>query len=59
MRMYYRDAIGAIICYDLAEESSFHAVNYWVNEMNQNTTAEQDGFVMALAGNKCDMPAES
>ena len=57
--MYYRDAIGAIICYDLTDERSFNAVQYWVNEMIQNTNYESGGFVMALAGNKCDMPAES
>jgi GTPase SAR1 family protein len=57
--MYYRDAIGAIICYDLTSTQSFEAVNYWVNEMMQNKTGEQDSFVMALAGNKCDMPPDS
>ena len=58
INLYYRDAVGAIICYDLTDERSFNAVQYWVNEMIQNTTYEQGGFVMALAGNKCDMPLE-
>ena len=58
INLYYRDAIGAIICYDLSDERSFNAVQYWVNEMIQNTTFEQGGFVMALAGNKCDLPPE-
>jgi len=58
INMYYRDAIGAIICYDLANEASFKSVEYWVNEMKANTTADQDGFVMALAGNKVDLPLE-
>ena len=26
--------------------------------MKANTTADQDGFIMALAGNKCDLPIE-
>ncbi len=33
INLYYRDAIGAIICYDLCDERSFNAVQYWVNEM--------------------------
>ena len=58
INMYYRDAIGAIICYDLTNEQSFKSVEYWVNEMKANTTADQDGFIMALAGNKCDIAIE-
>ncbi len=58
INMYYRDAIGAIICYDLTNEASFKSVEYWVNEMKANTTADQDGFIMALAGNKVDLPIE-
>ena len=40
INLYYRDAVGAIICYDLTDERSFNAVQYWVNEMIQNTTYE-------------------
>ena len=58
INMYYRDAIGAIICYDLTSESSFKSVEYWVNEMKANTTADQDGFILALCGNKVDLPLE-
>ena len=56
MNLYYRDAIGAIVCYDMTEERSFNAVNYWVNEMMQKTDFNSGGFTMALVGNKCDMP---
>lgn len=31
--MYYRDAIAAIICYDLTSERSFQSVSYWAQEM--------------------------
>ena len=27
--MYYRDAVAAIICYDLTNEHSFKSVDYW------------------------------
>ena len=31
INLYYREAIGAIITYDIGDERSFNAVNYWVN----------------------------
>ena len=40
INMYYRDAVGAIICYDLTNEHPFKSVEYWVNEMKKNTTAD-------------------
>ena len=58
MNLYYRDAIGAIVCYDMTEERSFNAVNYWVNEMMQKTDFNEGGFTMALVGNKCDLPMD-
>jgi GTPase SAR1 family protein len=51
--MYYRDAVAAIICYDLTNEASFQSVNYWTNEMQQKNNLEK--FIIALAGNKCDI----
>lgn len=51
--MYYRDAVAAIICYDLTNEASFQSVNYWTNEMQQKNNLEK--FIIALAGNKSDI----
>lgn len=51
--MYYRDAVAALICYDLTNERSFESVNYWTNEMQQKNN--MSNFVIALAGNKCDI----
>ena len=51
--MYYRDAVAAIICYDLTNERSFQSVNYWTNEMKEKNN--MDRFIIALAGNKCDV----
>ncbi len=58
VKMYYRDAVGAIICYDVTNEQSFESVQYWVNEMIENTNYSDGGFVLALAGNKCDVAPE-
>ena len=51
--MYYRDAVAALICYDLTNERSFESVAYWTNEMQQKNN--MSNFVIALAGNKCDI----
>ena len=51
--MYYRDAIAAVICYDLTNDRTFQSVNYWTNEMQQKNNVGD--FVLAIAGNKCDM----
>ena len=52
--MYYRDAVAALICYDLTNERSFESVSYWTTEMQQKNN--MSNFVIALAGNKCDIP---
>lgn len=54
--MYYRDAVAAIICYDISNERSFQSVNYWTNEMQQKNNV--DNFIIGLAANKCDLPKE-
>jgi len=51
--LYYRDASAAIICYDISDDKSFTSVHFWINEMMNNN--DKDEFVMALAGNKCDV----
>ena len=56
INLYYKDAIGAIICYDIGDDRSFNAVNYWVNQMQQNCTSPDGEFLLALVGNKCDLP---
>ena len=54
--MYYRDAIAAIICYDVTNEISFKSVDYWTNEMKQKNN--MSNFIFSLSANKCDMPKE-
>ena len=57
--LYYREAVAAIICYDLSDEKSFNSTHYWINEMINNNTQDGENFVMALCGNKCDLdPAQ-
>lgn len=51
--LYYREASAAIICYDISDDKSFQSVHFWINEMINNN--DKDEFVLALAGNKCDI----
>ena len=55
MSLYYRDADAALICFDLSNAKSFDSVAYWVGEMEKNCNNERINFVLALAGNKCDI----
>ena len=49
--MYYRDAVGAIIVYDITHKESFDKVNKWLHELKE--FADKD-IVICIAGNKSD-----
>lgn len=55
--LYYKDTVGAIITYDVSNEQSFKSVQFWIDEMKKNR-GQDSGFVLVLAGNKSDMPAD-
>jgi GTPase SAR1 family protein len=57
INMYYKDTVGAIVCYDISREDSFRSVQFWIDEMKKNCSSPH-GFVMVLAGNKSDLPPE-
>ena len=58
LSMYYRDAAGALICFDLTNPKSFSSVNYWIEEMEKNNNSDKGNFVLAMAGNKCDLDSQ-
>ncbi|QQP36609.1 Ras-related protein Rab-24, partial [Caligus rogercresseyi] len=35
-KLYYRDAFGAILCYDVSDYHSWDRLRYWINELNEN-----------------------
>jgi small GTP-binding protein len=53
--LYYKDCVGAVICYDQTSEKSFNSVSYWVQQMLNNNNSETGEVVMALAANKSDL----
>lgn len=50
--MYYNDVCGAFVCFDLTEEDSFNAVNFWLQDLNANAPKS---IVRILVGLKLDL----
>lgn len=49
--MYYRDALGAVIVYDITFKESFDKVKKWITELKEFADSN---IVVCIAGNKCD-----
>jgi len=50
--IYYRDANGALLVYDITDIDSFTRVQNWVRELRKMLGTD---IVLAIAGNKCDL----
>jgi len=50
--IYYRDANGALLVYDITDRDSFIKVQTWVKELRKMLGKE---VTLAIAGNKCDL----
>jgi Ras-related protein Rab-21 len=50
--LYYRDADGAVLVYDITDEQSFNRVKEWVKELKKMLGED---ITLAIAGNKADM----
>lgn len=54
-RVYYRDAVGVFIVFDLTRVTTFEAVNRWKSDLdNKVTLASGKRIPAVLLGNKCD-----
>lgn len=51
-RMYYNEVAGAFICFDLTDEDSFSAVNFWIQDLQANAPKN---IVLILCGLKLDL----
>eukprot|EP00560_Eucampia_antarctica_P003271 CAMPEP_0197840298 /NCGR_PEP_ID=MMETSP1437-20131217/45527_1 /TAXON_ID=49252 ORGANISM="Eucampia antarctica, Strain CCMP1452" /NCGR_SAMPLE_ID=MMETSP1437 /ASSEMBLY_ACC=CAM_ASM_001096 /LENGTH=176 /DNA_ID=CAMNT_0043449891 /DNA_START=1071 /DNA_END=1601 /DNA_ORIENTATION=+ len=54
--IYYRDANGAVVVYDITDQDSFLRAQIWVKELRKMVGGE-DQICIALLGNKSDMEA--
>lgn len=51
--IYYRDADGAVLVYDITDPDSFAKVKNWVKELSRMLGAEN--ICLAVVGNKTDL----
>ena len=55
--LYYKDALAAILVYDVSNPESLESLNYWIKELKENI--DNNKFIISIAGNKCDLPPET
>ena len=48
-RIYYRGARGAIVCYDLTDNTSFERAKFWVNELKNNEEVSMFTYVFFVS----------
>jgi len=53
--IYYRDAQGALLVYDITDRDSFTKVQHWVKELRKIVGSD---IVLLIVGNKCDLERE-
>jgi small GTP-binding protein len=53
--IYYRDAEGAVLVYDITMKESFPKVNKWLQELREHAG---DEIILAIVGNKMDKENE-
>ena len=53
--LYYKNAKGAVVVYDISAEKSLQKAKEWIAELQQN--AEPD-IIICLVGNKTDLEAQ-
>ena len=51
-RSYFRGASGALLVFDISRRSTFDSVTNWLHDLRQ---IAEDGIVVILVGNKCDL----
>ena len=57
-RVYYKDAHGAILVYDVTQKKTFENVLKWKREIDEKVELEDGSRIpVLLLGNKCDLEA--
>ncbi|RXG58234.1 Ras-related protein Rab-32 [Armadillidium vulgare] len=58
-RVYYKQAVGAFIVFDVSNGKTFDAVTKWKNDLDSKVTLPDGSNIPAvLLANKCDQPKE-
>jgi small GTP-binding protein len=53
--IFYREAHGALVVYDVTSPQSFQRIRYWLDELNATMP---DSFIVCVVGNKIDRAGE-
>ena len=57
-RVYYKDAVGAFLLFDVTRIDSFNAVERWKDDLDSKVLLSDGRSIpCVLVGNKCDQPA--
>jgi len=58
-RVYYKDAVGCLIVFDVTRQSTFEAVAKWKHDLDTKVQlADGQPIPCVLLANKCDQPKE-
>jgi len=57
-RVYYKEAVGAMIVYDVTREKTFQAVTKWKCDIDENLAVDGVSIPVVLLANKCDLLPE-
>jgi len=58
-RVYYKDAVGCLIVFDVTRQSTFEAVTKWKHDLDTKVQlADGQPIPCVLLANKCDQPKE-
>lgn len=54
-RVYYKEAVGAVVVYDITRQNTFDAVRKWKQDLDDNLSLENRRLPVILLANKCDL----
>eukprot|EP01113_Clastostelium_recurvatum_P051016 TRINITY_DN981_c0_g1_i1.p1 TRINITY_DN981_c0_g1~~TRINITY_DN981_c0_g1_i1.p1 ORF type:complete len:223 (-),score=51.15 TRINITY_DN981_c0_g1_i1:43-711(-) len=54
-RVYFKEAAGAIVVYDVTRPATFEAVQKWKAELDDNLSTTEHALPVILLANKCDL----
>jgi len=57
-RVYYKEAVGALIVFDVTRQKTFQAVTKWKQDIDENLSVDGLSIPVVLLANKCDLAEE-
>jgi GTPase SAR1 family protein len=58
-RVYYKEAVGAMVVFDVTRTVTFEGVQKWKTDIDLNLSTPQRALPCVLLANKCDLAKES